>query len=158
MLQAFLELDWSYRQIGGMFDRDPRQVRRHLENMQQAEKTEKQPAVEEDKVQLAHGERGIELSLADQEQLKRHQKAIIQLAQRLRNEVHELVYRLRIRPGHPLVKVSSASGQHVFSDMKGPWDQWTLEDRIRENEEAFSEALKSKKLQLMYSLETEEVG
>jgi len=46
MLGAFQKLGWSYARIGGLFDRDPRQVRRHLENMLQVEETEKWPAAE----------------------------------------------------------------------------------------------------------------
>jgi hypothetical protein len=37
---AFQKLGWSYARIGGLFDRDPRQIRRHLENIQQVEEKE----------------------------------------------------------------------------------------------------------------------
>lgn len=54
MCLAFRQLDWSFPQIGESFDRDPRQVRHHLEKKQETKQAARQPEAEQVPIQLAH--------------------------------------------------------------------------------------------------------
>lgn len=54
MYRAYDQLNWSFSQIGRLFDRDTRQVRRRIEAIQRSKEVEKRRQGQEDIDQLAH--------------------------------------------------------------------------------------------------------